>query len=445
MSLVNVDFTEFQQHHERYTRDCREHGNLLKLDYPGDGLSMYVVANHAGANEILKNEHGNFVHFADYFASSGGGSETDRKIGEIFAKNLGNNTSLQRELRKDIRNHFNGSGVDQHNDFIQSTVAELAARLAGLAAENDGIVDVVKDFSMPMTFLVTSHVIGLEFNNAQERARCTQLAGEAIRLINLIAPEEDKRKALAAHDEFSEFILPQLEKFCQQPTGELRDDCLLYDFGEKLRNGDEQKLDSFIELVNGLFQAGLGATGSFFALCLHLLLNGDDVNDPQDIQAYYLSPERSVEDKNEAVSEYIRVSQKKLGGIFPRYSPNGGTLLGETIAPNSLVYMSLVSANFDEHAFVDPTRVNPERIKIPADLTPEQLRERREKRLEKSLSFSYGEHMCPGRRMALVIIRSAMDELFRLYPNMEVVELDVISEIFGKPSEVTSLKLRLNV
>jgi cytochrome P450 len=444
MSIVLVDFTEFQQSHERFTLECRAHGHLLQIDYPGNGLSMYVVADHAGANEVLRNEHGSFVHFADYFASLQAGSETDRKIGEIFAKNLGNDNELHRELRKDIRKQFNGSGVDQHNPFIQATVRELALRLPVLAAANNGIVDLTKDFSMPMTFLITSHMIGLEFNDAEDKERCTALAREAIRLINLIAPEEDKRKALAAHDEFSKFIQPQLNKFCQANSGQLRQDCLLYDFGSTLRVGNGDKLDSFIELVNGLFQAGLGATGSFFALCLHLMLNGDDANKADDIQAWYLAPERSIEDKTEAVAEYIRVSQKKLGGIFPRYSPDGGTLMGETIKPNSLVYMSLASANLDERAFHQANRVDPERIKIPPDLSPAQLRDRREKRLEKSLSFSYGEHMCPGRRIALVIIRSAMDTLFELYPDMEVVEMEVVSEIFGKPSEVTSFKVRLN-
>jgi cytochrome P450 len=444
MSLIRVDFTDFQQNYGKYLQNCREKGNLLQLDYDGDGLSMYVIANHAGANELLRNECGNFVHFADYFAAQDADSETDRKIGEIFSKNLGNNSGIHRELRKDIRNHFNGSGVDQHNDFIERTVTELAVRLAEVAAQNDGVIDVIKDFTQPLTFLVTSHVIGLEFENDAERKRCIHLANEAIRLINLIAPEEKKRQALAAHDEFSEFIEPQLEKFVHAADGEVRKNCLLYDFGDKLRNGHADKVDSFIELVNGLFQAGLGATGNFLALSLHLLLQGDEDNLPADIQAYYRDPARTMEEKNEAVSEYIRVSQKKLGGIFPRYSPAGGTLLGETINPNSLIYMSLVSANMDENAFKDPKKVNPERIKIPAELTPEQLRSRRENRLEKSLSFSYGEHMCPGRRIALVIIRYGLDALFKLYPNMQVVELDVFSEMFGKPSEVTSFKLRLN-
>lgn len=444
MSLVHVDFAEFQQNHEKYTRNCREEGNLLQLDYDGDGLSMYVIANHAGANELLRNECGNFVHFADYFAAQPKESEVDQKIGDIFSKNLGNNSGLHRDLRKDIRNHFNGGGVDQHNDYILKTVTELAARLQDVAAENDGEVDLIKDFTQPLTFLVTSHVIGLDFEDEAERLRCIQLANEAIRLINLIAPEEDKKAALAAHDEFSEFIEPQLEQYINDTEGKLRNNCLLHDFGEKLRSGHEDKLDSFIELVNGLFQAGLGATGNFLALSLHLLLEGDDDNEAADIQAYYRSAERTTEEKNEAVGEYIRVTQKKLGGIFPRYSPKGGTLMGENINPNSLIYMSLVSANMDEHAFKDAKKVNPDRIKIPANLTPEQLRERREKRLEKSLSFSYGEHMCPGRRIALVIIRYALDALFDAYPDMEVVELGVFSEMFGKPSEITSLRIRLN-
>ena len=444
MPTVQVDFSDFQQNHEKHTRDCREQGNLIELDYPGNGLNMYMIANHAGVNEMLRNESGCFVHFADYFASLEATSEVDKRIGQIFSKNLGNNTGLHLELRKDLRNHFNGSGVDQHCEFIQRTVSELAERLEKLAVENGGIVDLIQHFSVPLTFLVTSHVIGLEFEDEAEKARCAALASEAIRLINLIAPEEDKKKALAAHDEFAEVLHPQLETFARDVGGELREDCLLHDMGFKLRSGHEDKLENFMELLNGLFQAGLGATGNFLALCLHLLLKGDNSNAPEEIQAYYLSPKRTVEEKNEAIGEYIRVVQKKLGGVFPRYSPAGGVLMGEPIKPNSLIYMSLVSANLDENAFKDPLIVNPERIKIPPDLTPQQLRERREKRLEKSMSFSYGEHMCPGRRIALVIIRHAIDELFRRYPNMEVVDIGVISEMFGKPSEVTAFHIRLN-
>jgi cytochrome P450 len=444
MSIVKVSFSDFQLNHASHLKTCRSSGDLLELDYPGDGLNMYIVANHAGANEVLKNESGAFVHFAEYFGAMESNSAADKRIGEIFSKNLGNNSGVHRELRKDIRNHFNGSGVDQHNPFIQRTVEELAARLALIAQDNDGVVDLVKDFSMPLTFLVTSHVIGLEFEDEADRARCSELASEAIRLINLIAPEQDKLKALRAHDEFADFLLPQLQKFATAPEETLRKDCLLYDMGSILRDGHEDKLENFMELVNGLFQAGIGATGNFLALCLHLLLTGDEYNTPDDVRHYFLSPERTPEDKNEAIGEYIRITQRKLGGIFPRYSPNGGTLLGETIKPNSLVYMSLVSANLDEKAFKNPMQVNPDRIKIPTDLKPAQLRERREKRLEKSLSFSYGEHMCPGRRIALVIIRFAVDELFRQFPNMAVEELNVVSEMFGKPSEVTSFLLRLN-
>ena len=444
MSTIPVAFTDFQQHAEQYTRQSRERGDLIELDYPGGGLNMYVIRNHAGANEVLGNQHGYFVHFADYFAAMEKNSEVDKRIADIFSKNLGNDSDLHKELRKDLRNHFNGSGVDQHDRFIQQTVAELAGRLPSLALQQGGVVDLVKDFSMPMTFAITSHVIGLEFDSDQDRARCAELAAEAIRLVNLIAPEEVKRKALAAHDEFAEFLLPQLEKFARDAEGRLRADCLLHDMGAKLRSGHADKLENFMELLNGLFQAGLGATGNFFALCLHLLLTGNEHNTAESIRAYYLDPARTVEEKNEAISEYIRVAQAKLGGLFPRYSPQGGMLQGQPIKPNSLVYMSLVSANLDEKAFREPLKVNPERIKIPVGLTPAQLRERREKRLEKSLSFSYGEHMCPGRRIALVILRHAFDELLQRFPDMAVDELEVIGEPFGKPSEVTAFKVRLS-
>ena len=179
MSIVHVDFTEFQKNHEIYTRQCRQTGDFLQLDYPGEGLSMYVVADHAGANEVLRNEQGNFVHFADYFASIEKKTDADKRIGKIFSTNLGNNSGLNIELRKDIRNHFNGSGVDQHIDYIRQCVAELTEHLKSVGAANDGIVDMMKDFAMPLTFLVTSHIIGLEFDSEEDKMLRIQQAAEA--------------------------------------------------------------------------------------------------------------------------------------------------------------------------------------------------------------------------------------------------------------------------
>jgi cytochrome P450 len=444
MAVVDVDFSEFQQHSERYSQQCRERGDLIRLCPQQGELSMYVVVDHAGCNELLRNEAGKFVHFADFFASVAEKSEVDQKIGEIFSRNLGNNSGLHLELRKDIRNHFNGGGVDQHIPYIEKTVKALAAQLADVAAANNGIVDMVEDFALPLTFLVTSHMIGLSFDSEQQRKQCIELAGQAIRLINLIAPQQDKITALRAHDELSEFILPQLEAFIAAGEQQERKDCLFYDFAAKVRGGEADKLDSYIELVNGLFQAGLGATGNFLTLCLHLLLEGNAQNNAAQMRAYFLDPARTDEEKREAVGEYVRVAQQMLGGIFPRYSVEGGKLKGADIPPNSLVYMSLASANLDDKAVDDALRVNPERIKIPQDLSKQALSERRAMRKEKSLSFSYGEHMCPGRRIALTIIRYALDELLTRYPNMAVEEMAVVSEIFGRPSEVTAMKVQLN-
>ncbi len=443
MALVNVAFLDFKQNYEKYTRQAREAESIIHLETPGSDLGIYVVSSHAGVNEVLKNESGAFVHFADFFAAQPNKSAMDKKIGDIFALNLGNNSGMHIELRKDIRNHFNGSGVDQHVDFMRMCSRDLLKRLKVVADQNDGVVDMVKDFSLPLMFLITSHVIGLEFDDDDDRAHRTVQAAEAINLINLLACDADKAKALSAHDKLSAFILPQLEKYRDTPDGELRKDCLFYDFAEKMRHGEAEKLDSFIELVNGLFQAGLGATGNFFNLCLHLLLTGDEFNTASDLKGYYFASERTDEEKREAISEYIRIVQHRLGGLLPRYTSQGGAILGATVQPNSLIYLSFVSANFDERAFSEPRLAKPGRAIFSKELSQEEIGERRHMRSEKSVSFSYGEHMCPGRRIALTIIRYALDELFAAYPNMTSKEINIISEIFGKPSELTSFYVNL--
>ncbi|MBT4519736.1 MAG: cytochrome P450 [Halieaceae bacterium] len=444
MATIEVGFLDFQKDFDKYMTQCQKSGDLIEIVTSSGDLNMYVVSTHGGCCEVLRNDGQRFVHFAEYFDALQDKSEVDQKIGEVFAKNLGNNSDLHLELRKDIRNHFNGTRVDQHNDFFHMVAGQLVDELELIADKNNGLVELIEDFTKPLSFIVTTHVIGLEFKDRDEQKKCRELAGEAIKLVALLAPEKEKITALKAFEEFSDFILPQLEKFRVDADQGLRTNCLLYDFGEKIRAGHEDKLENFICLVNGLFQAGLGATGNSLALCLNLLLEGNDDNSADDIRTYFMAPERTVEEKNEAVSEYIRVATAKLGNVFPRYSQHATAVEGEPIKPNSLVYMSLRKANMDDRAFSKPQLVNPERMKIPPDLSPEALKERRYNRIEKSLNFSYGEHMCPGRRLALVVIRYALEELLRRFPNMAVEDMNIVGEMFGTPTAVTSLTLRLD-
>ncbi len=312
------------------------------------------------------------------------------------------------------------------------------------AEKNNGVVNLIKHFTEPFAFLVTSHIIGLDFENEEDKIQRTLQASEAIQLINLLAPDEDKRKALEHNQALCEFILPQLKAHAEDDNNSLRDNCLLHDFGEKLRSGDADKLGNYVHLVNGLFQAGLGAVGSFMALCTNLLLEGDKNNSPDDLQAYYFDPERSDEDKREAIAEFIRLEQGKLSGLIPRYVKEDTTLMGEPIKGNSLIYMNFASANLDEAAFETPTLFRAHRSATPSGLSKEELTERRQKRMEKNVSFSFGEHMCPGRRISLTMIRYAIDGLFTAFPGISVGAIDAFSEVMGKPATVISFDVNLS-
>jgi cytochrome P450 len=443
--MITADIEDFREHFADYARKARNEDDLIRLDVPEGAQQMYVVATHAGVNEVLKNENHYFVHFADYFNSIPNKTEVDQEIANIFAVNLGNDDPIHNELRKDIRNHFNGSAVDQHGSFIQQCASQLCDELEKKARENNGEVDFLEDFAKPLTFLITSYVCGLEFVDEEDKRVQIELANEAINIVRLLATDEEKVVALDAHNKLAELIEPQLHRFIESLEKDARKDCLLYDFASKIAAGETHKLQSFIEIVLGLFMAGLGASSMFLCVCLDFLLKGDAANDPKDLQAYYLDPEKNVEDRREAIFEVIRIVQGKLGGLLPRYSPKGGEVMGNPVKEESLVFMSFVSANQDEKAFVDPPKFLPKRQKVPEGLSKEEISERRALRKEKNISFSYGEHMCPGKRISLVLLQIAYDELFKRFPNMEVIDLDVISEILGRPTEVLSFRLNLNL
>lgn len=441
MGLVKVGIAEFQKDHNRYCHDTQD---LIELDVPGSELGMYVVSSHSGVNEVLKNDSGALVHFADYFAALENKSEVDQQIGDIFARNLGNNDPIHIELRKDIGTHFNGGGLDQHIGFMRECISELIDHLREKALRNNGRVELVKDFSDPLSFLVTSHIIGLNFAGEEDKVLRCQQAGEAIKLVNLLASDEEKLVALREQKSLSEFILPQLTAYAKGDAS-LRKNCLLHDFGAKLQHGDSDKLQNYIEMVNGLFQAGLGAVGSFFGLCTQFLLVGDEYNSAEELQAYYFDPVRSDKEKREAISELIRLQQAKLSGLIPRYATHDTTVLGAPVKANSLVYMNFGAANCDHQAFNEPLKFNADRGKLPEGLSREEISAHRQKRKEKSLSFSYGEHMCPGRRISLTLIRYAIDGLFEAFPAVELKDINMFSEVMGSPAALLSFDVDLHL
>jgi len=443
--MINQDFEVFRQDYLKYCGEARAQKELIELNVPEGMPSMYVVATHPGVNTVLKNENNYFVHFADYFDSIPNKSEVDQKIADIFGNNLGNDDPIHNELRKDIRNHFNGSAVDDHGPFIQECVSNLCDALEKKAKENNGEVELLWDFAQPLAFLVTCHVTGLTFADELDKEKRIQQASEAILLVNLLASDEDKLKALAAHDDLMAFVERQLESFIQRLEKDARTDCLLYDFAKNISESGESKLRAYVEIVGGLFQAGLGVSGSFLCNCLDFLLTGDEYNEAHVAKDYYLDPETTIEQRREAIFEIIRLTQRRLGGLLPRYSPKGGELMGEKIKPDSLVYMSFVAANRDPDAFKEPDLFNPNRSRATAGMSKEEVSAHRAARKEKNLSFSFGEHMCPGKRISLVLLQFAYDELFRRFPNMESIEIDCFTEVFGKPSEVLSYRLNLNI
>ena len=142
---------------------------------------------------------------------------------------------------KIFRNHFNGAAVDQHVPFVQSCVNELCDHLEKLAKENNGEVDFLNEFVKPLTFLVTAHVTGLSFENESEKQTRIQQAGDAIKLINLLATDEDKLKALESHDKLMAYVQKQLEDFVQKLESDSRTDCLLYDFAKNVAGKRRQK------------------------------------------------------------------------------------------------------------------------------------------------------------------------------------------------------------
>lgn len=276
-----------------------------------------------------------------------------------------------RKYRTLVSQAFTPRGVEK----LEPRIVEIANELID-AIEHTGHIDLVADFSLPLSATVIGELFGV---TADDRPRFKQMADRAmVELENISVWTE-----FPAQDDLAAYLLPLIEKHGRERSDHLLSRLVHAEVdGERLSTFDVQST-SVVFLM-----AGYETTTNF-------------INN-----AFYCFTEHGVMDELRkdpglmpgAIEEVLRYRPPVLG--ISRATKVDTEVGGTTIPAGNMVNVLLASANRDERVWSDPDRFDIRRV-------PNQ-----------HAAFGYSVHYCIGAPLARLESRIGMNLLLKRLPNL---------------------------
>jgi cytochrome P450 len=265
-------------------------------------------------------------------------------------------------VRRAIAPYFSAASIDALEAHARASAAGLADALAGRAE-----VDLVREFTLPYVERVVGAFLGLTPAECEAlRARLAQYGEDA---------QEDRFEAL--HQWASE----QMARAATAPSGSMAGRLF------RAQNGAAHTAEEAVGLLKLFWVAGGVTTSRLLpAALLHLL------RDPG-VRASVESAHARIP---ALVEEAARLDPPE--SILWRVAGPDAEIAGVTIPPGAAVRLCVGAANRDPSRFLDPDRVWLERPENP------------------HLTFGSGPHVCPGARLARLMVRVALEALLTTWP-----------------------------
>ena len=280
----------------------------------------------------------------------------------------------------------------------QDTIDNLTDELIS-SFEGDGVVDMMKQFAIPLPVMVIVRILGFEDAAVADVKRWSDAflrapAGSS-------SPERSLRQA-ADHVDAHRFYRAQVEDRLANPG---KTDLLAALVAETREGGstDDEPLtlDEVRSIVNQLLVAGNETTTQLIGQTMHAI-----VTSPGLLDRLRAEPELVPR----AVDEGLRYTSPVTGQY--RAVAKDTEIGGCPVAGGSVLFISWGSANHDESVFPDP-----ETFDIDRDVDG----------AAKHLAFGSGIHFCVGANLAKAEARTAIEALVRRLPGLRVepdLELD---------------------
>lgn len=267
---------------------------------------------------------------------------------------------------------------------VQHLRPRIAAVIDGLIGEIDeGPVDLVKDFALPLPIMVIGELLGIP---RADRAQCRTWTDHIGRVVDPIISPAMQIAMNEATAQFSAYLAEQVQMRRSNPGQDLLSSLVMMDDG-----GDRLTDDEIIANVLLLFNAGHETTVNLIGNGMLALLQH-----PEQMSLLRENPDL-VSQAVEEMSRYDSPVQ-----IAARIM-TGDVRLGEkTIPAGSKVMVIYGAANRDPARYADPDRLDIQRAGV------------------RSLAFGGGPHFCIGAPLARLEVAMVFTALLERYRSIEL-------------------------
>ena len=367
----------------------------------GTGQRAWLVTRWEEAVQILK-DHQRFTVDPssigiDTFFRRRAENPADRPL--FFGRTM---ISVDEPDHRRLRGLVSKAFTPKYIQGLRPRVQQFADELLD-AVQDQGTMDLVRDFAYPLPINVISEMLGVPADDRpQIRDWSDAIAGG---FGGRMDRDEERRGKIRA---FSAYVVQLVAHKRQHPQDDLTSQLIQME-----EEGDRLSEPELLSMISLLIFAGHETTSNLIGIGSLMLLDHPD-------QLFKLKTDLSLVPT--AVEELLRFSGSVVTP-FPRFAAEDLEIGGQHIQKGDLLIVALASANRDETQFTEPEELDIAR------------------RLNRHIAFGQGMHVCLGAPLARLEGDIAFTTLLRRMPNLRLnVPRDTITwRIGGNLRGVTSL------
>lgn len=351
-------------------------------------LEVFLAARYKDASQVLR----------------------DRKLGRIFRPKepnavwetfnwlhadsiLDSEPPKHSRLRSLVMKAFNPKVISELEPTIRRITLELIAESKHKLA-TDGHFDLIADFAEPLPVKVIANLLGFPESDEHLLRPWSQAI---VKMYEVAPSDEEQLAAQKASEQFAQYVEGLMLQRQQNPGTDLISDLALVEQdGEKLNA--HELIATCVLLLNAGHEASVNGFGNGMVATL---------KNPEQLELLKANPDALAET---AVDEFLRYDSPLH--LFERTATQDTEVGGVVIRAGQKIAALLGSANRDEEVFERPSKLDLTRSPNP------------------HIGFGAGIHFCIGAPLARLEMATALPELIRAFPKLELITEPILRDTF---------------
>ena len=351
-------------------------------------LGVFLAARYKDASQVLR----------------------DRKLGRIFQPKepndiwetfnwlhadsiLDSEPPKHSRLRSLVMKAFNPKVIAELEPTIRRITLELIAD-SKRKLESNGRFDLIADFAEPLPVKVIAHLLGFPESDEHLLRPWSQAI---VKMYEVMPTAQEQLEAQKASEQFAQYVQDLMVQRQQKPGTDLISDLARVEQdGEKLNA--HELIATCVLLLNAGHEASVNGFGNGMVATL---------KNPEQLELLKGNPDSLAQT---AVDEFLRFDSPLH--LFERTATEDTVIGGIDIRAGQKIAALLGSANRDEEVFERPTELDLTRSPNP------------------HIGFGAGIHFCIGAPLARLEMATALPELIRAFPKLELAQTPILRDTF---------------